>query len=120
MPVCQHCGEVGAEGALFCGNCGYTLPQAGVEPVPGGPPRAAPAAATPGPPPLVRSAPVAVVPPQSTGAYVPAGAYAAPVAAAVGAVGPIPPPPNAKYCSRCGTLIAAAAVYCPVCQQPQP
>jgi len=36
-----------------------------------------------------------------------------------GSMGPIAPPPNAKFCTRCGNLIARPAVYCPVCQQPQ-
>ncbi len=40
--------------------------------------------------------------------------YAAPAGA-----GPIPPPPSGKYCVRCRTIISRAAVYCPVCQQPQ-
>ena len=119
MPVCLHCGEIGSEGALFCAKCGYTLPQPGAEatttplatrsPVPGAP---VPAAG-------VAPAPVAVVPPRVAGPYVPSGVYAAPAPATAGAVGPMSPPPNAKYCSRCGTAISAAAVYCPVCQNPQ-
>lgn len=115
MVTCLHCGETGPQGALFCPKCGYTLPQAeatggAVAPssLPSrnaaGPPSPAPGAASPLP-----YVPVA-----------PPGAYAAPVAAVPGAVGPIRPPPLAKYCVRCGTLIAQPAVYCPVCQQPQP
>ncbi len=116
MPTCLHCGELGPEGALFCPKCGYTLPQSdssGALPRPGTPIPATRTAA-PGVP-----APLPPIPPR----YVPVappGAYAAPVAAVPGAVGPIAPPRFAKYCVRCGTVIAQPAVYCPVCQQPQP
>ncbi|MGA8663721.1 MAG: zinc-ribbon domain-containing protein [Thermoplasmata archaeon] len=121
MSVCQHCGELAPEGALFCVKCGFTLPQAGVAgvggqapspPAPvglwvsgssaGGSPVAPPL--TPGapPPPAPASRPLVTPPPVP-----PSSAY-------------WPPPPNGKYCVRCGTLIARPAVYCPVCQQPQP
>jgi len=114
VPVCLHCGETGPVGALFCTKCGYTLPQS-----------------TGAPDPLASSGSIAgggAVPPggyptpPATSPYpmlVPTGPYlvAAPFA---GAVGPLPPPPNAKFCTRCGTIIAQPAVYCPVCQHPQP
>jgi RNA polymerase subunit RPABC4/transcription elongation factor Spt4 len=116
VPVCLHCGEIGPEGALFCTKCGFTLPQ-GDAPVPI-PPR-----------PLRSSAPVPAAPPFAPPVPgIPAGypmvlqavPYIVPAAAIPGAMGPVPPPPNAKYCTRCGTMIAQPAVYCPVCQQPQP
>ena len=115
MPVCLHCGEIAPDGALFCGKCGYTLPQPGADaaPAPVGPTAAA------RPPPVVAPpAPAAVAPP--VGTYLPAGPYAVRADPVAGAVPPIPPPPNAKYCTRCATPIARAAVFCPVCQQPQP
>jgi RNA polymerase subunit RPABC4/transcription elongation factor Spt4 len=117
MPVCLHCGEIGPDGALFCGKCGYTLPQEGMSPPSAPPPRGplAPGAATPAPGPPSAIPPARVSPP-----YAPVGAYAVPVGPGSGAVGPIPPPAHAKYCVRCATLIARAAVYCPVCQAPQP
>lgn len=109
MAVCQHCGEPGVAGALFCTKCGFTLPQ--------GEATAPPAAPTP-------SAPV---PPLAAGTgpagyptLLPAMPYLAPAASVPGAVGPVAPPPSAKFCVRCGTAIAQSAVYCPVCQQPQP
>ncbi len=120
MPVCLHCGEIGAEGALFCGKCGYTLPQPGSEAAPPAPTAARPPGpVTPSPAPAAAAAPAGVLPPRASAPYAPVGVYAVPVAGAPGAVGPMPAPPNAKYCARCGTLISAAAVYCPVCQQPQ-
>lgn len=114
MPVCLHCGELALDGALFCTKCGYTLPQEGLGPVPVPARGAIPVGA----PPASRAVPVAPVGP----AYVnfsPPTAYAAPAAVVPGAVGPIPPPPSAKYCVKCRTVISQAAVYCPVCQQPQ-
>jgi RNA polymerase subunit RPABC4/transcription elongation factor Spt4 len=123
VTVCLHCGELGPDGALFCAKCGYTLPQVAPappavsrtieSPVPAGPPvpvspplpQAGGPVLPPPPPPLY----VSVAPPVS---YI--------VPAEPGAVGPIPPPPSGKYCVRCRTIIARPAVYCPVCQQPQP
>lgn len=113
MTVCLHCGEIAPDGALFCTKCGYTLPQidTSLPPVaPTAPPTAPPIApvASPG------MAPIA--PRVSAGNpatyVVPAGATGVPT-------GPIPPPPSGKYCVRCRTVISRAAVYCPVCQQPQ-
>ncbi|MGI0071579.1 MAG: zinc-ribbon domain-containing protein [Thermoplasmata archaeon] len=109
MPVCLHCGTLGEDGALFCSKCGFTLPQVD-------------AAA----PPLARAAPpVSVVAPGTAPPMVrvtsPASA-AYPVAPGIdasGFTGPIAPPPSGKYCIRCRTIISRAAVYCPVCQQPQ-
>jgi hypothetical protein len=118
VPVCLHCGELGPDGALFCAKCGYTLPQA--DTVPAAPLRPVPGAAPPVP---AVSPPTAPPPPRPPSPYAPIPpptAYAMPAAAIPGAVGPIPPPPSAKYCVRCRTIIARAAVYCPVCQQPQP
>lgn len=112
MPVCLHCGELAEEGALFCAKCGYTLPQTAAD--------ARPLATAPlGPAPVVPPpfSPGATLRPMA--AVVPPGAYAAPAVSIPGAVAAIPPPPNAKYCTRCATLISSAAVYCPVCQQPQ-
>ncbi|HTW56205.1 MAG TPA: hypothetical protein VMG36_07205 [Thermoplasmata archaeon] len=116
MAVCLHCGEAGAPGALFCTKCGYTLPQGNAAPL--APPTplsvAAPGSGAPGSAPGAPYRPVAPAPfaypyaPHMTIAAVPPGA-----------VGPGPPPPNAKYCIRCGSAIAQPAVYCPVCQQPQ-
>lgn len=111
VPVCLHCGELGAEGALFCPKCGYTLPQSGGAPAAAPPPVA---------PPTPRSGPATPYPAATWGPVVPPGAYAAPSASVPGAVGAIPPPPSAKYCVRCASLISAPAVYCPICQQPQP
>lgn len=117
MAVCLHCGEPGAPGALFCTKCGYTLPQgaagpaapfplgSGVTPAPGTPAGAPP-------PPFRPAAPAPFAYP-----YAPHLAIAS---FPPGAVGPSLPPPNAKYCVRCGSVIAQPAVYCPVCQQPQP
>lgn len=48
----------------------------------------------------------------------PPATYAVPLPP--GAVGPIQAPPSGKYCVHCRTIIARAAAYCPVCQQPQP
>ena len=120
MPVCLHCGELAPEGALFCGKCGYTLPQPGL-------PSAAPSAPSAAPPaPAPRSltpagfvAPAAVMPPRAGAGFPPGGTYAVPAGAVPGAVGPMPPPPNAKYCRHCAAVISVAAAYCPVCQQPQ-
>lgn len=108
VPVCLHCGEIGPDGALFCTKCGFTLPQAGVGPTPLPPAASVPAGA------MMQGG---AAPPYRTAA--PPSAYAAPVAAVAGAVGPIAPPPSAKYCVKCRTPISQAAVYCPVCQQPQ-
>ncbi len=127
MPVCLHCGELGPEGALFCPKCGYTLPQ--VESTPAAPatPPAGSSSSAPHPPPGVIAPSPTVsrspsVPPPGVPYFYPAGgppvAYLAPLPA--GASGPIPPPPGGKYCTRCRTVISFAAVYCPVCQQPQP
>ncbi len=118
MPVCLHCGEIGADGALFCGKCGYTLPQEGVAPSSTAPARAA--GLPPGPTPVPRLPSIPVAPPPAVPPYAPTVTYATPVGPGASTVGPIPPPANAKYCVRCATLIARAAVYCPVCQQPQP
>ena len=117
MPVCLHCGEIGSEGALFYGKCGFTLPQPGSppSPTPGmvvGP--APPAPGRPGGPPMAPTAPYRADVPVLAG-----GGYAVATPAPTGATGPMPPPPSAKYCVRCATLISSAAVYCPVCQQPQ-
>jgi RNA polymerase subunit RPABC4/transcription elongation factor Spt4 len=110
MAACLHCGEIGAPGALFCTKCGYTLPQGDATPTPTPAPTAPRAvAATPVPP-----------PPPGYPVVLAAIPYIAPANAVPGAMGPIPPPPNAKYCTRCATVIAQPAVYCPVCQQPQP
>jgi len=116
VPTCLHCGEPGPDGALFCTKCGFTLPQ-GDQSGRGLPSVPTPAVVPPAParaPGTVPPPPLGFVP------VAPPGAYAAPVAVVPGAVGPIPPPRLAKYCVRCGTLIAQPAVYCPVCQQPQP
>lgn len=113
VPVCLHCGEVAPDGTLFCTKCGYTLPQTpGAATAP--PAGAAPVTAPP---------PTSVTPPTigpAWGPVVPPGSYAAPVNAMPGAVGALLPPPGAKLCARCATPISIAAVYCPVCQQPQP
>ena len=115
VPVCLHCGEIGPDGALFCTKCGYTLPQEGVGPTPPSPLASVPAGAMPhgATPPAFRPAP----PPYRVPAL--PASYVAPLAAVPGAVGPIAPPPSAKYCVKCRTPISQAAVYCPVCQQPQ-
>jgi len=105
VTVCLHCGEIGPDGALFCAKCGYTLPQVDAN-------AGTTSAPLPPPPPgggvgglrLASAAPV-------SGPYV--------VPAAPGAAGPIAPPPSGKFCVRCRTIISRAAVYCPVCQQPQ-
>ena len=115
VAVCLHCGEIGPDGALFCTKCGYTLPQADLAPSPISPASAgavAPARAAPS----TSAAP----PPAPYGALPPPTAYAVPTTVIPGAVGPIPAPPSGKYCVRCRTIIARSAVYCPVCQQPQP
>ncbi|HTT73466.1 MAG TPA: zinc-ribbon domain-containing protein [Thermoplasmata archaeon] len=113
MPVCLHCGELAPDGALFCTKCGYTLPQGEASPAVVPPP--------PGPPGVAGARPGSPAPPPL---YVPVaapGSYAAPAPPPVpGATGPMAPPPNGKFCVRCRTLIARSAVYCPVCQQPQP
>jgi len=111
VPVCLHCGEPGAPGALFCTKCGFTLPQG--DPTPSPSPRAG--TPTPAAPPLPGGSPVPGYP-----VVLQAMPYIVPAASVPGAIGPVPPPPNAKYCTRCGTMIAQPAVYCPVCQQPQP
>jgi RNA polymerase subunit RPABC4/transcription elongation factor Spt4 len=115
VPVCLHCGELNPDGGLFCTKCGYTLPQVGsTPPVP--PPAPAPGSSSP----LQSPPPTRPAPPFPYPTAGPMGAYAVPAPSIPGAVGPIPPPPSAKYCVRCRTIIARAAVYCPVCQQPQP
>ena len=117
MPVCLHCGEMAPEGALFCGKCGYTLPQPGLASAAR---VAAPPAPTPRPPtPSGFAAPAAVLPPRGGAGFPVGGTYAVPVGALPGSVGPMPPPPNAKYCRHCAAVISVAAAYCPVCQQPQ-
>lgn len=127
MAVCLHCGELGPDGALFCPKCGYTLPQVEPAPTPAATPPGASAASAGSPPPAVVAPPPGVprafpVPPAVAPYFYPGGgpplAYVAPLPP--GAVGPIPPPPGGKYCTRCRTVISFAAVYCPVCQQPQP
>jgi RNA polymerase subunit RPABC4/transcription elongation factor Spt4 len=110
MPVCLHCGELQPEGALFCTKCGFTLPQVGAAPPP--PPAAASggtSSAGPG------------VPPPPVVAWTPGQAPGSPVAYPLppGATAPMPTPPSGKYCIRCRTIISQAAVFCPVCQQPQ-
>lgn len=125
MPVCLHCGELGPDGALFCPKCGFTLPQV-QPPSPAGSAAPTPSAAVPGSAPATAPstgfAPTAPPSPPLARPYaypvpVPPTTYIMPTPA--GAAGPIPPPPSAKYCNRCGTLISRVAVYCPVCQQPQ-
>jgi ribosomal protein L40E len=112
VPVCLHCGENGPAGALFCTKCGYTLPQAdAASPIP---------SAVPPPPPPTTRFPTPPIAPGGYPVVLPYGPYLVPANAIPGAVGPLPPPPNAKFCTRCGTVIAQPAVYCPVCQQPQP
>ncbi|HLM91644.1 MAG TPA: hypothetical protein VK424_06305 [Thermoplasmata archaeon] len=121
MSVCLHCGELAPEGALFCAKCGFTLPQSGVAGVSG--------SAPPSPAPVGMwisgsgSSGAAVSPPPSQGAPPPPPPSNRPLPTP-GSLPPAsvywPPPPNGKYCVRCGTLIARPAVYCPVCQQPQP
>lgn len=108
MVACLHCGEPGPPGALFCTKCGFTLPQGSGVPTVG-----ASAAAAPLPSPLPAA-------PAGYPVVIPPVPYLVPASSLPGAVGPVPPPPNAKYCTRCGTMIAQPAVYCPVCQQPQP
>jgi RNA polymerase subunit RPABC4/transcription elongation factor Spt4 len=122
VPVCLHCGELAPEGALFCTKCGFTLPQLDASVSPNAPPgapgaRPGPAVGPPVSPPF--GAPTGGRTSVGFGPVTPPGAYAYPAATVPGAVGPIPPPPNAKYCVRCGTLISRPAVYCPVCQSPQ-
>ena len=115
MPVCLHCGELGAPGALFCTKCGYTLPQ--------GDGAAANVAATPPAPVPVSGAPPSGAPsgyPVGYPVVLQAVPYIVPASSVPGALGPVAPPPNAKFCNRCGTAIAQPAVYCPVCEQPQP
>ncbi|HTZ61573.1 MAG TPA: zinc ribbon domain-containing protein [Thermoplasmata archaeon] len=105
MTVCLHCGENGPEGALFCAKCGYTLPQVDTAvTVP-------PPATTPTAMPML-SAFTGVPATPSSASMSLAGSGGA-------ATGPIAPPPSGKYCIRCRTIIARAAVFCPVCQQPQ-
>jgi len=113
VPVCLHCGEISSEGALFCAKCGYTLPQeeSPVSTIPAGPRGA------------VAAAPLPPTPPSGIARHGFASSLGGPGSVSVptpGAAPPIPPPPSAKYCVRCATLISRVAVYCPVCQQPQP
>lgn len=120
VAVCLHCGELAPDGALFCAKCGYTLPQ--VDTAPPAPSHALPGTATPSVPPTSPPTSPPTVAPRPP-AYSPMASptvYAAPALTIPGGVGPIAPPPSAKYCVRCRTIIARAAVYCPVCQQPQP
>jgi hypothetical protein len=123
VTVCLHCGESAPEGALFCTKCGFTLPQPGASaPVP---PSGAvpPAAPRPVAPPIASSShpgPFGAPPPTPFPGYGPIGPYAVAAPAVPGAVGPVPPPPVGKYCIRCRSVIATPAVYCPVCQTPQP
>ncbi|HTW39377.1 MAG TPA: hypothetical protein VMF04_00740 [Thermoplasmata archaeon] len=114
MPVCLHCGEIGADGALFCAKCGYTLPQADGMPLPP-PPNPTRAA----PPPV--ATPVAPVfrPPYGVPATTFGTPAAYPIAPGAAPTPPMAPPPSGKYCVRCRTIISRAAIYCPVCQQPQ-
>jgi RNA polymerase subunit RPABC4/transcription elongation factor Spt4 len=122
VPVCLHCGQLAPDGALFCPKCGFTLPQGDVgSPAPAA--RAGPHASGLGvsssPPAAVPASPLSSAPPPN-GA--PPIAMPPPPPAATGPglyLTRIPPPPNGKYCVRCGTLISRPAVYCPVCQQPQ-
>ncbi|MCI4372405.1 MAG: zinc ribbon domain-containing protein [Thermoplasmata archaeon] len=120
MPVCLHCGQLAPDGGLFCPKCGFTLPQSNG------------AAA----PPTVRASPPLT---NTAGSWTPASPAPQLLPASIPNPGPassfpmppppsaappmyltrIPPPPNGKYCVRCGTLISRPAVYCPVCQQPQ-
>jgi RNA polymerase subunit RPABC4/transcription elongation factor Spt4 len=110
VPVCLHCGEIGADGALFCAKCGYTLPQ--VQESPGSP-------QLPSPPPPPSPTGSGYLPfPGSPSANSPA-AYPTSGGPTGTPTGPMPPPPSGKYCVRCRTIISKAAVYCPVCQQPQ-
>ncbi|MGB6500483.1 MAG: zinc-ribbon domain-containing protein [Thermoplasmata archaeon] len=111
MPVCLHCGELGPPGALFCTKCGYTLPQGD----PAAPIRSASAVPSPSLAPGTPTGPAPMYP-----VVLQAIPYIVPASMIPGAVGPVPPPPNAKFCTRCGSMIAQPAVYCPVCQQPQP
>ncbi|HTP54812.1 MAG TPA: zinc-ribbon domain-containing protein [Thermoplasmata archaeon] len=118
MPVCLHCGETGPEGALFCTKCGFTLPQGDAPaPIPARPlPSSGPGGAAPASPSPLPASPA----PPGYPMVLQAVPYIVPAASIPGAMDPVPPPPNAKYCTRCGTMIAQPAVYCPVCQQPQP
>ncbi|HTS32398.1 MAG TPA: zinc-ribbon domain-containing protein [Thermoplasmata archaeon] len=117
MSVCVHCGTSAPDGTLFCPKCGFTLPQTGV-PSPAGaalPASAPPIAWAPASPPTPAPRPTSPPPPSAAAqpAPPPPPMWTPPPTV------PISPPPNGKYCVRCGTLIARAAVYCPVCQQPQ-
>lgn len=128
MPVCLHCGELGPEGSLFCTKCGYTLPQPGASSVtPSIAPTVLPtpaAAPRPGPSPASPYAQAPVAPsPYGAAMYSPYGAppaYAIRASAVPGSTAPINPPPGGKFCVHCRTVISVAAVYCPVCQRPQP
>lgn len=115
VPVCLHCGELNPDGALFCTKCGFTLPQ--VESPSSPVPPAAPPTAPPTPPSTSPSPSSAPLRPQYPYPTVGPSPYMAPLPA--GAIGPIAPPPGAKYCVHCRTIISQAAVYCPVCQRPQ-
>jgi RNA polymerase subunit RPABC4/transcription elongation factor Spt4 len=116
VSVCLHCGELATDGALFCTKCGYTLPQVDAAVGITGSPAAGAPLGTSSPPasPASPAAPSAGIPV----AY-PLGGYATLAPPTAGAVGPIAPPPAGKYCIRCRTIISRAAVFCPVCQQPQ-
>ncbi|MGP8073074.1 MAG: zinc-ribbon domain-containing protein [Thermoplasmata archaeon] len=120
MSVCLHCGELAPDGALFCAKCGFTLPQPGV----GGGSGSPPPPSTPGG--MWTSGPTSngtTVPPPTPGSSAPAPPPTRGSSPPIPMPSPAaywPPPPNGKYCVRCGTLIARPAVYCPVCQQPQP
>lgn len=113
VPVCLHCGENAPDGALFCAKCGFTLPQGDAPPISPLPPSPRGGMASPAPPP-----PAPPPPPPVMAAGGPS-AYAVPPGSIGAMTGPIAAPPSGKYCVRCRTIISRAAVYCPVCQQPQ-
>ncbi|MCI4340281.1 MAG: zinc ribbon domain-containing protein [Thermoplasmata archaeon] len=97
MTACPRCGTAAEAGALFCRNCGATVPQ---ESPTGG----FPASPSPPPPPLYAPPPPPLPPPP-----------------------PMPPPEwippglagRAVHCPRCNNLISAVAVVCPVCLSAQ-
>jgi RNA polymerase subunit RPABC4/transcription elongation factor Spt4 len=126
VPVCLHCGQIAPDGALFCPKCGFTLPQGDGTPGPSIPRPAAPysgsaspSAGSPTSPPLSSPTPPSSVSPTAIPMPPPTDPATAPPAGPNYFLTRIPPPPNGKYCVRCGTLISRPAVYCPVCQQPQ-
>ncbi|MCI4370710.1 MAG: zinc ribbon domain-containing protein [Thermoplasmata archaeon] len=91
MANCPRCATPVEDGALFCPQCGYTVPQA----IPAGPGVVLP----PPPPPPPRFVPMVPPPPD----WIP------PTMRGI-----------ARHCVRCNTLISSVAVVCPVCQAPQP